>query len=155
MLGVGIGLYSYSRASHAKSQSSNQMSGNENGELTARASKKSDGTPGKAEKETNKAGGSSQDNKLGLAVESKKLEKDSDKDSKTGNVKSGRDESGRPKAEMSGKGDDSAEKESSEKNQSTNSEETNNEKAEGEEGEDEEGQGPIGIRLEYVINYRS
>src|SRR5208282_6688065 len=75
VLGIGVGVFLLSRVSHAETQSSKHMSGNENRELTARTSRKSTDTTGRAEKEANKAGGLSQDNEPGLSVESKKSEK--------------------------------------------------------------------------------
>jgi len=99
LIGGGLAFYLFSRPSNAETQSSKTSSSNENREATAGQSRKAAEKPGKAEKEANKSGGSSQDNKPGLAVDSKNPEKDSDKDSKTGKIKGGHDESGQPKDE--------------------------------------------------------
>ena len=145
VLGVGVGLFSLSRVSHAETQPSKALSDRE--ELTARVSRKPIETPGKAE-EANKSGGSSEDNKHGVAVESKKSKKDPNRDSKTGKLKGGHGESGHPKddrlAKKSEKETNNSVDEDAEKDDSPKSEETHNENQEGEE-EGEVGRGPVGI----------
>jgi hypothetical protein len=160
VLGVGIGLFSLSRVSHAEHQSLKNISSNEDRESTLRASGKLVETSGKAEKGASPFRGPNSDNKAGLSVESKKPDRSAEKGSNTAKVKDGHDDKSEQskddrlkKSDLSGKADDSVAKESSE-NTSGKMEDADNEKAEGQEGEDEEGQGPIGISLETVINSR-
>jgi hypothetical protein len=130
VLGLGVGLYSLSRESHAEIQSSKIVSGKENREGTARVSRKRE-QRGNAVKESNQLGGSSQDNKPSIAVSSKKSDSEADEDSKPEKIKGGHHDSGQPKDER------------------INSKSGNPETMEGdtiEENQDEvEAGGPIGI----------
>jgi len=78
-------------------------------------------------------------------VDSKKLEKDADKDSNTGNVKGGHDESGQPKDEkLKGKAGQSTNQKTDQgkKSDSKDDENSGSEEGKGDENEDEEGAGP-------------
>jgi len=145
LIGGGLAFYLFSHPSNAETQSSKTSSANENREATAGQSRKAAENPGKAEKEANKSGGSSQDNKPGLAVDSKKPEKDADKDSKTGKIKGGHDENGQPKdenlKEKAGGNKDVGKKDGGNKDEGKGHEKSGSEAEEGHEGENDEDAG--------------
>jgi hypothetical protein len=137
ILGIGIGLYSFSRVSNAETQSLRSIPGNLNREVTAKTSRKQTERPGNAEKEGNQADGSIQDNNSRIVVDSKKPEPGDSNDS--GKAKGGLDESRQLKDERL-KND--SEKIHVEENQ-----------GEQEESDEEGGPQPIGIFvLEREIN---
>ena len=93
ILGVGVGLYSFSRVSNAETQSLRTIPGNLNREATTKSSRKQIERPGNTEKEGNQGDVSIQDNKSRIVVDSKKPEPGDNEDSKSGKVKGTHDDS--------------------------------------------------------------
>jgi hypothetical protein len=81
----------------AEARSSKTFSASENREATEVQAKKNAENPGKAEKEANKSGSSSQDLQAGQQAEEHKPQSGAGKGSKTGKVKGGYDSDGKLK----------------------------------------------------------
>lgn len=122
LVGAGIYFYTTSQVTLAEVQSSKTSSANDNREATAQQARKNSEKPGKAEKEANKSGNSSQDLKAGRQAEEHKPQSGAGDDSKTGKIKGGHDSDGKPKDDKlkSGKVDKS---EKSDKSNGTDDEE--------------------------------
>jgi hypothetical protein len=113
ILVVGTGFYAFSRVSHAEAQSSKTTPANDDREATARRARKEALESGKAEKNANQQGSTSQDTKPEQQHKSPKPESGADTDSKTGKIKGGHDSDGTPKDEKlkSGKKESKSDKE--------------------------------------------
>lgn len=97
VLGLGAGLYTLSRPSHAETQSLKAMSDNGNRELESRATRKQSEKTGNLEKETTQSRRSTQDRKADRSRPSISPEIEASEDSETRKNKSGHDEKGQPK----------------------------------------------------------
>ena len=97
IFGVGLGMYTLSRTSHAETESLKSTSQKGNRGLTAGGYRKQAERPGNSEKEASISRASSQDKENGFAVSSTKPEPGLNEDSEVGKIKAGHDESGTPK----------------------------------------------------------
>ena len=145
---VTAGLYYLSRPTIAEElQSSKIHPGRESRELTASAARKSAQQSGKTGKEGHSAGGAPHHHQPERAVAEEKPESGADKDSRTGEVRGGHDESGQPKDErLRGKGGKATEGKIEEKKDEKKEEQKDEKKLE-EEREEDDGPQAFGMLL--------